>query len=394
MNDAFVSFRRDFPAFADCTYLNLAGRGLLSRTTRRALDAGFDQQMLGSVDKGAWKAAADDARAGFARIVHARPAEIACMKNVSDGLNALATALPWAPGDNAVVCTAFDHPNAAYAWLNLRRLGVELRETPLLADGSIDTARMLRAVDGRTRMVAVSSVNFLTGARAELGEIGTHCRRHGVFFLVDGAQSTGVLDLDVEAACVDGWCASANKGLLGPYGVGLLYCHEEWAATMHPCYLSRFGIDAGELPESEMGPQHYALYAGARRFEVGNANWAGLMAVAASMAQLLILGTATIEVRAVELATRLSQGLLEAGFNVPRPERHDLRSHIVAVHGGVHGEKGVAALDAALRAHRIVFSRRLGAIRFGLHAYNDEIDVDRVVDLARLVQRSPQGYFR
>ena len=170
-----------------------------------------------------------------------------------------------APGDNVVYCPGFDHPNATYAWLNLGHMGVECRPVPLLADGRLDLAAVLRATDSRTRLVTVASVNFLSGMRAELGEIGHHCRRAGIFFLVDGAQSAGVLDVDVEEASIDGWCASANKGLLGPYGVGFAYCREEIARQLRPVYLSRFGVNAGHLPESEMGSPHYDLYAGARR---------------------------------------------------------------------------------------------------------------------------------
>lgn len=165
----FQLFRKDFPAFDECIYMNLAGRGLLSRTTRAALDAGFDDQMMGRVDKSRWKAAADDARRLFAGLVHARPNEIACTKNVSDGLNAIATALPWSPGDNVVYCPGFDHPNAAYAWLNLDNMGVERRPVPLRTDGRVDVAAVVRATDSRTRLVTVSSVNFASGIRAELG---------------------------------------------------------------------------------------------------------------------------------------------------------------------------------------------------------------------------------
>jgi cysteine desulfurase/selenocysteine lyase len=375
-------FRGDFPAFEECIYMNLAGRGILSRTTRKALDAGFDDQMMGRVDKSRWKAVAADARQLFATLIHARPNEIACTKNVSDGLNAIATALPWSPGDNVVYCPEFDHPNAAYAWLNLGRMGVECRPVPLLADGRIDVAAVARATDSRTRLVTVSSVNFVSGIRAELEELGHRCRRAGVFFLVDGAQSTGVLEVDVEKACIDGWCASANKGLLGPYGVGFAYCREELARQLRPVYLSRFGVDAGDRSESEMGAPQDDLYAGARRFEVGNANWTGVIAVAASMRQLGQFAQSAVERRAVGLASRLAEGLTDAGFEVPRLDRRDLQSHIVAVYGGGHDRARLERLDQQLCSTRVEFSRRLGAIRFGLHAYNTESDVDHVVDLA------------
>lgn len=379
---AFANFRNDFPAFEECIYMNLAGRGILSRTTRNALNASLDDQMMGRVDKSRWKSTADDARRRFAALIHAHPNEIACTKNVSDGLNAIATALPWTPGDNVVYCPGFDHPNATYTWLNLSRMGVECRPVQLLADGRIDNAAVVRATDSRTRLVTVSSVNFLSGMRAELDELGHHCRRVNTFFLVDGAQSTGVLEVNVAEACIDGWCASANKGLLGTYGVGFAYCREAWARQLQPVYLSRFGVDAGDLPESEMSATPHELYPGARRFEVGNANWTGLAAVAASMRQLGQYAQSAVERRAVCLASRLAGGLRDAGFEVPRLDRGDLQSHIVAVYGGMHDGSVMKRLDDELCSTHVAFSRRLGAIRFGLHAYNTESDVDHVVALA------------
>ncbi len=378
----FQEFRSDFPAFETCAYMNLAGRGILSRTTRRALDAGLDEQMMGRVNKAQWKDSAAQARKLFAALMGAQPHEIACTKNVSDGLNALSTALPWSPGDNVVYCPQFDHPNATYAWLNLSRMGVECRTVPLLSDGRIDVAAVLAATNARTRLVTLASVNFLSGLRAELAEIGHHCRRENIFFLVDGAQSTGVLEVDVVQSCIDGWCASANKGLLGTYGVGFAYCREEWARQLQPVYLSRFGVDAEHLPESEMSASPHTLFAGARRFEVGNANWTGITAVAASMQQLAQFAPYLVEQRAMGLASRLAHGLREAGFEVPRLDRRELQSHIVSVFGDARDNTRLERLDEMLGTAGVAFSKRLGAIRFGLHAYNSESDVDLVVDIA------------
>lgn len=383
MHDEFAALRADFPALQQCTYLNLAGRGILSRTTRKALDEGLDQQMLGCVDKQHWKRMASEARRLFARTLHAGAEEVGCTKNVSEGLNAVATALPWRPGDNAVHCPGFDHPNATYAWWNLRRLGVELRPVGLLADGRLDLAALARALDRNTRMLALASVNFLTGVRAPLAEVGRLCRRRGVLLLVDGAQSTGVLDTDVRESCIDVWCASANKGLLGTYGVGFVYCRTEVAAALQPVYLSRFGVQVEDRPESEMGPQDFVLHPGARRFEVGNANWTGLLAVAASMRQWQSCPAAAIEAQALKMAGMLAEGLSAMGFAVPQAPERELRSHIVAVYGGRHADAGLERLDRALRARGVVFSRRLGAIRFGLHAYNDGSDVAQVLEAAR-----------
>jgi selenocysteine lyase/cysteine desulfurase len=133
-----------------------------------------------------------------------------------------------------------------------------------------------------------------------------------------------------------------------------------------------------------MGPADYKLYPGARRFEVGNANWTGLMAVAASMRQLQQYSAADIQHHTLALALRLATGIREAGFTVPgsKRSRGDLQSHIVSFYAGADGERRIEDLDRNLRAEHIVFSRRLGAIRFGMHAYNNNADIDAVVRIA------------
>jgi cysteine desulfurase / selenocysteine lyase len=138
-----------------------------------------------------------------------------------------------------------------------------------------------------------------------------------------------------------------------------------------------------------MSPWPHEHCNGARRFEVGNANWTGLIAVATSMRQLGQFAQSAVTRRAVDLASRLPVGLRDAGYDVPRLDWRDLHSHIVAVYSGAHDRARQERLDAQLSATHVTFSRCLGAIRFGVHAYNTEADVDHVVDLAHTKSRHP-----
>ena len=79
----------------------------------------------------------DGARDKFARLIGADPGDIAIVKNVSEGINAIATAFPWRPGDNVVLCAELEHPNNVLPWLHLQRLGVEMR-TSRRWTGAID----------------------------------------------------------------------------------------------------------------------------------------------------------------------------------------------------------------------------------------------------------------
>ena len=99
---------------------------------------------------------------------------------------------------------------------------------------------IISRIDARTRVVTASTVTFAPGFRTEVDRLGRACRERGVFFMVDAAQSCGVLSTDVAASQIDGLAVSTQKGLLGLYGMGFLYCRRAWADQTQPA--------AGVLP--------------------------------------------------------------------------------------------------------------------------------------------------
>ena len=127
----------------------------------------------------------------------------------------------------------------------------------------------------------------------------------------------------------------------------------------------------------------------ARRFEIGNYNWIGIAALDASLDLLLGIGAAAIEKHAVGLANRLAGGLQQLGYPVCRPPEDWARSHIVTI--GTLGagdayssdDERLNRLAAALKEARVKFTVRRGLVRFGLHLYNNEADVDKILEVAR-----------
>lgn len=380
--------RADYPGARKWTYANAAQFGVLSQASRAAIAAVVDGQVSGDAVKDDWWALAKSARGRFARLINAGEAEIAYTKNVSEGLNIIANAMPWQEGDNVVLCPELEHPNNVYAWLNLKKRGVEARLVPG-RDGDIDAGAMIEAIDTRTRVVTASTVTFTPGFRTDIEALGKACRERDVFFLVDAVQSTGVLETDVEDALIDGLATSSAKGLLGIGGLGFLYCRSAWIDRLEPAYLARFSVDLPDAHESEMAGEDYELLADAQRFEIGNYNWAGIAAVDASLERLLELGPRHIEAHAVGLASDLARGLGELGLPVTSPPAERLRTHIVTV--GTLAARGAKAtadrrlnhIARHLQAERVKFSIRRGLLRFGFHLYNNGEDVERIVTLAR-----------
>jgi cysteine desulfurase/selenocysteine lyase len=385
--DAFAAARADFPAVERTTYLDVAARGILSRSVRRALDWQLDDATAHGGRKHLWFETLETTRRKFARLIHAEPDEIAFTKNVSEGLNMIAAGLPWRNGDKVVIAAEAEHPNNIYPWLNLRRHGVSVTVVPTVA-GEIPTAAIVDAIDAQTRVVTVASQTFSPGLRTDLDAIGAACRARDVFFLVDGAQTVGILDTDVGRSKIDGLAVSTSKGLLGLYGMGFLYCRREWAERIEPAYLARFGVDLDDASEADMGDFAYGLMPGARRFDLGNYNFPAVYAADASLDRLLELGTPAIERHVNALAHRLADSLAQLGLPVYGQGRRDVLGSIVCVGrlGGGHdttGDQAMADLYQHLAAHDVRLSIRRGVLRFSLHLYNAPEDIERVIDLVR-----------
>lgn len=382
-----AAVRARFPAVHRHVYANVGSRGVLSNTAREAAIGAIDGHWLGDVSKEQRNRLLDRCRQRFAALVHAGPDEIAVLKNVSDGLNSVATAMDWRAGDNVVLCPELEHPNNIYLWIALRRFGVELRQVPPRA-GAIDAPALAAAIDGRTRIVTASSVTFTPGFRTDLATIGRASRVAGSFFLVDAVQSCGVLETNVEEAFVDGLATSTSKGLLGLMGLGFLYVSRVWLERLTPAFVARYSVERGGGHESEIESLDFHYAPTARRFEIGNYNWTGIAVADASLGELLDIGPPAIEAHTLALARRLADGLAALGWPVNMPPDDGKRSHLVTV-----GELGAGdayssrdprlnRLIEALKAADVRFAVRRGLLRFGFHIFNDAEDVDRILEIA------------
>jgi len=385
----FAEVRGLFPGASRSVYMDVAARGLISIPVREAIDAYLDKRMFEGADKALMFQEIENTRASFARAINAETDEIAFTKNVSDAINAFATAVPWSAGDNVVICEALEHPANIFPWYNLKQIaGIRLKIVEP-KDGRIPFDRIMDAVDGQTRVVTVSSVSFSPGARFPIEKLGAFCRTKGVHLVVDAAQSVGIIDMDVRALNIDALATSTQKGLLGLYGGGFLYVRRPLAENLWPRYLSRAGVKVDSNHEAASGdPSQLRLASGARRFDVGNYNFLAAVAVGRSLQDLHKIGISNVESWVRGLARRLAAGLEEAGLPVfgrePDPE-----SHIVAVGNALSQSHDTTddsrMLDfySYLVGNNVKLTIRRGMLRMSMHAYNNESDIDQVIELAR-----------
>ena len=369
----------EFPVTRECVYLNHAGVGPLSRraATRMAMMA---ETVSRSGDR-LWPdrmEEADRVRGLAARLLGAREShEVAFVENTSTALSLVAEGLDWQPGDN-VVGAALEFPSNVYPWMGLASRGVEYRQVEERG-GRIDPDEILARLDSRTRMLALSWVQYASGFRSDLARLGRACRERGILFVVDVIQGLGALPLDVEADFVDVAAASAHKWLLGPEGIALLYVSDRVVERLRP---ARAGW------RSMRDPFQWTAYdltwnQGARRFESGTLNAYGIVALGGSLEVLLKVGAEEIEPRVLALADLAARGLEGLGFSVVSSRRRGETSGIVtAVPPGRNAQDLIKPLDQ----RGIVVAARAGRLRIAPHFYNTADEIERCLgELAELI---------
>lgn len=384
--DAFQAFRAGFPGLKAQTYLSICDKMIMHDQVRASVDKFLDHLTMASANRVDHEVMVTGSREKFAKLMNVAPSTVAATRNVSDGINTVAWALPWTAGDNVVVTAEAEHPNSIYPWLRQQKRGLEVRMIPAKPDGSMDTDAMLDAMDKRTKVLTCATVTYAPGHRSDVARLGEACSRNETFFLADGVQSAGILHHDFPAQSIDGFATSTSKGLLGLYGYGFLYVSEKWIDRMEPAYLSRPAIDMDNEDHSAMGSLDYELKPDSRRFEVGSYNLAGAYAANASIELLLALGSVDIERRVLSLASQLHEGLSQAGYTPAMPGSGPMQSHILtvgALDAGGHAfstDPKIERLAAYLKECRVAHTIRRGQVRFAIHAFNDQTDIARVID--------------
>jgi len=363
-------WRREFPITERGTHFNHAGVSPVSRRVATAVSRFITEATMVDRDtQRRWEERTEETRAAFARLTNAQASEIAFVKNTSEGLSLVAAGLDWRPGDN-VIAVDGEYPSNVYPWFGLRRCGVETRLLNPVR-GRTQVADVAAMADARTRVLAVSFVDWSGGGRTDLGALGAFCRERGILFCVDGIQGVGALRLDVEAAAIDCLAVGGHKWLLAPEGCGCLYVSQRVVDTVQTLLLGWKSVTDADT----YLPYHFDVRPDAVKFEPGSPSHLGTHALGAALDLLLEIGPDHIERRILELTDRLAAGLRARGAEVVSPWGEGERSGIVVFRCGDDPNSVCAALNAAGFVVRV----RGGGIRVAPHFYNNEDDIDRLL---------------
>jgi len=340
------AIRELFPVTQHCAYLNHAAVAALPQPVVEAMTSYIlARSRLGSQAVSDFEDRLERIRRLAARFIGGQRDEITFTGSVSHGLNIVAAGLDWQPGDN-LICAETEFPANIYPWTNLRRRGVEVRFAPARGN-RILVEDVAARMDSRTRLVAISFVEFGTGYRNDLDALAGLCHERGALLCVDGIQGLGALQLDVARTAVDFVLDTVMTG---------------WRAVVDRDDYYRY-----DSP----------LRASGERFEPGSLNNIGLLGMEAGLELLLSVGMEAIEMRILALTDLLIAGLQQHGCTITTPiddPRH--RSGIVCFrHSAVDSE----SLAEQLQAADVIVSMRGDVIRVSPHFYNTEAELGRLL---------------
>jgi L-cysteine/cystine lyase len=410
-DEKIPAIREALPATAAGIYFNTGTAGPLPRETARAMaEAEAWELRTGRADLNFYKDSVErkaEARASIAAVLGTTPGHIALTHAATAGMNVATWAIDWKPGDR-VVTSSLEHAGGlGPLWAIRERMGVELAiadigmggiggiggsgDAAYAADAAnaADTSAVLaafdRAITPGTRLVSVSHVTWATGARLPIRQIAELAHSRGALIAVDGAQAAGAIPVSVEELGVDFYSVPGQKWLLGPEGVGALYCAQSVLDRPRQTFAGYSNFESIDLEANG------ELWPDARRFELTGFHGPSVLGFARSTAWLsMFVGLPWVYERIARMAGEAASMLAD----VPGVELLTPRENMAGlVSFRITGWKSLAALRE-LSQRTLCIARNippLDAIRISVGFFNTDGELRRFRDgVALVAEHTPE----
>ena len=400
-----LNYRKDFPLLAnmDVAYLDSAAT---AQRPQCVLDAEekFYTTCNANPLRGLYPlsiAATDtyeDGREAVGKFLNAGSArEIIFTRNTTEGLNLVAYSYGLAnvkAGDEVLVSIMEHHSNLLPWQMVCRQTGAKLRFIECELDGSVDLNKVESLINRRTKIVAMTQVSNVLGRENPIRQVAELAHRVGAVMVVDGAQSTPHMPVDVQALGADFLAFSGHK-VYGPMGIGALYGREELLEQMPPF------LTGGEMIESVT--REGAVYAELpHKFEAGTVNAAGAAGLHAALDYMAQVGFAAMQQRELELTRRAMEGMRQIPhvqiLGSDKPEEH--HGIVTFTVDGVHPHDigQILASDGVnIRAGHhcaqplLAYLGHPSTARASIAFYNTEEEIDRLLESISTL-RERMGY--
>lgn len=375
-DDAFWRMvRQQYPLTHERAYMNTGGLGPASY---RVLDAVarivLELQTLSETGHGY----IEEAREPVAAFFGVKPTEIAFQRNATEGNATVASGLRSLQRGDEVIFESHAHPGGSIAWLSRQvQEGIRVkifepdRET---AAGNLERIEAL--ITPRTRVIQVSHITAPTGIVMPVRDIAALARDRGLWFHIDGAQSAGMIPVNISETGCDSFATSGHKWMGAPHGTGVLYVREDRLDEVAPTEVGAYSDDGYELPDE------LAYHPSARRYEPGTRDAASVVGIVAAVRFLGEIGMQRVRDYGQGLARYLQDGLRAMdGVTVLTPSDPGLSGSITTFR--TDRVPYDALFRHLLEEHglrcRVVTERGLDALRVSTHIFNSREECDRVL---------------
>lgn len=393
--------RQEFPGLSDKIFLDAACISLAPRRATEAIRRFLDMALTcPSASATLHHIAMDEmraaARAAVARLINAGEDEIALVESTTHGLAAAAQAIPLAPGDR-VLMPDLEFMEVAIPWCQKgQREGIEIDVVPN-REGRVEIETIAKHLHPRTRVIAVSSVQWSNGFRCDLKALSRFCRERNLWLVVDAIQQLGAMPMNVRDTPVDFLVCGGHKWLNAPFGCGFLYIDRDVLPRLDKPLAGYLSV---EPPEGGWGAyfqtpsirpdSDYRYTSEARLYEIGGTgNYPGAIGLAASLELIFELKPLRIEQKILQLTDHLISGLSSLGVKLVTPPEREHRSGIVTF------TTGSASSDTALMQRLLVnkvlvsvrYTSNVGGVRVSSHFFNSLEEINRLLNLVESYAR-------
>jgi kynureninase len=366
------AWRASFPAVAEEGRVHLNNCSA-SPLPQRGIDARRECERVWVTEGNPWEtwlAKVAEAKARFAGLINADPADVAVLSSATHAFSQVGSALSYdeRPG---IVVSELEFPTTPQFWGAQERNGAELRVAESHNGVTVPASAYAAHIDDDTALVCTSHAYSFTGGLCPVEAVADAVHDAGGYLFLDAYQSLGVVPIDVDEQGIDMLVSGTLKFLLGGPGIAFLYVDPDVANELEPANLGWFGVEDvfGFEPEDP----EYAQ--GARRFEQGTPPATAAYQASAGMSVIEEVGVDRIRERTQEHTSHLVAGARDRGFAVRSPTDPDSRGSVVNVQ--VADPAGTA--DALLE-NGFNVSHRGGGVRLSPHFYNTAAELDEALD--------------
>ncbi len=369
-----------FPVPEGTTYLNNAGWHPMSVQTMAAVQRYLDRRVNHITDMpSGGDVVKADVKETFASLINARASEISFIQSTMMGENLVVSGLGLPQSGGNVVTDALHFDGSMYLYGSLKAQGLDVRIVKP-RDWRIDVHDIEKAVDKKTKLIALSHVSFYNGFQHDLKAVCDLAHAHGAYVYADIIQSAGAVPIDVRASGVDFAACSSFKWLMGDFGLGFLYVREDLLDRV--IKRSQYGYEqtgdivAHLLPADPPSHDSYTwdvLPGAGAHFQVGTMSYAALAALQQSLHHIKELGIANIQAHRQPLLKRLHQEMPKLGYVSMTPP--ESTSPIVSF-----AMKNPADVAARMKKARITIGDSLNRLRVSPSIYNEQADLDRLFE--------------